>query len=74
MKSRQTCDIQQNRTVMFNYGHLCNKWCSKDGKMRYIDNCQTKSFKASFFSKQVLVTVTEEVVQTDCTKNTENTS
>jgi len=71
MESRQTCDIQQNRTVMFNYGHLCNKWCSKDGKMRYIDNCQAKSF---FFSKQVLVTVTEEVVQTDCTKNTENTS
>ena len=71
MKSRQTCDIQQNRTVMFNYVHLCNKWCSKDGKMRYIDNCQTK---ASFFSKQVLVTVTEETVQTDCTKNTENTS
>lgn len=29
---------------MFNYVHLCNKWCSKDGKMRYIDNCQTKSF------------------------------
>lgn len=56
---------------MFNYGHLCNKWCSKDGEMRYIDNCQTK---ASFFSKQVLVTVTEETVQTDCTKNTENTS
>ena len=56
---------------MFNYVHLCNKWCSKDGKMRYIDNCQTK---ASFFSKQVLVTVTEETVQTDCTKNTENTS
>lgn len=56
---------------MFNYGHLCNKWCSKDGKMRYIDNCQAESF---FFSKQVLVTVTEEVVQTDCTKNTENTS
>ena len=44
MKSRQTCDIQQNHAVMFNYGHLCNKWCSKDGKMRYIDNCQAKSF------------------------------
>lgn len=40
--NRQFSDIQRNQMVMFNYRHLRNKWCSKDGEIRYIDNCQTK--------------------------------
>jgi len=40
--NRQFSDIQRNQMVMFNYRHLRNKWCSKDGEMRYIDNCQTE--------------------------------
>jgi len=39
---RQFGDIQRNQVVMFNYRQLRNKWCSKDGEIRYIDNCQTK--------------------------------
>jgi hypothetical protein len=70
--NRQFSDIQRNQMVMFKYRHLRNKWCSKDGEIRYIDNCQTKLLL--FFWRQVLVTITEETRAADCTKNTENTS
>ena len=63
--NRQFSDIQRNQVVMFNYRQLRNKWCSKDGEMRYIDNRQTKLL---LFWRQVLVTITEETRAADCTK------
>ena len=68
---RQFGDIQQNQVVMFNYRQLRNKWCSKDGEIRYIDNCQTKLL---LFLEASVSDHNRRNCAADCTKNTENTS